>query len=79
MKARRRFDQLYWADLPFAGESPEVEAGMVKFRKGLIAAELNPTEVETWEHLNGLLLELSGTFKKASRKTSRSSGGEPNP
>jgi hypothetical protein len=78
-KARRRFEQLYWADLPFAGESTEVESGMVAFRKGLVAAEQTPTDVEAWTDLNSLLIKLSGTFKQATRKSLRPAQPKANP
>jgi hypothetical protein len=71
LKARRRFEQLYWADLPFAGESTEVARSMVTFRAGLVAAEMKPKDPEAWNGLNSLLIELSETFKQATRKTSR--------
>ncbi len=71
MKARRRYEQLYWADLPFAGESSEVASAMVKFRAGLVGAERTPTNFEAWADLNSLLIELSQTLKQASRQSSR--------
>jgi len=79
MKARRRFEQLYWADLPFAGESPEVESGMVDFRDGLIAAEQTPTDVAAWTNLNSFLLKLSNIFKGATRQSSASAQAKANP
>ena len=79
MKARRRFEQLYWADLPFAGESPEVESGMVAFRDGLMAAEQTPTEAAAWTHLNSLLIKLSKTFKGATRQSSGPAQAKANP
>jgi len=79
MKGRRRFEQLYWADLPFAGESTEVATGMVAFRKGLVAAERTPAEVEAWTGLNSLLIELSATLKQATRKSSRPAQTKTNP
>ena len=79
MKARRRFEQLYWADLPFAGESPEVESGMVAFRNGLVAAEQAPTDAEAWADLNSHLIKLSKTFKGATRQSSRPTQTNTNP
>ena len=79
MKARRRFEQLYWADLPFAGESSEVESGMVAFRDGLVAAEQTPTDVEAWTNLNSLLIKLSKIFKGATRQSSGPSQAKANP
>ena len=79
LKARRRFEQLYWADLPFAGESTEVASGMVAFRKGLVAAERTPAAAETWTGLNSLLIDLSGTLKKATRKASRPAQAKADP
>jgi hypothetical protein len=37
--ARARYEQLYWADLPFFGEHNAVASAMVAFRKVLTAAE----------------------------------------
>ena len=78
-KARRRFEQLYWADLPFAGESTEVASGMIAFRKGLLAAETTSTEVEAWASLNSLLIDLADTLKQATRKSSRPAQTKSNP
>lgn len=71
MRARRRYEQLYWADLPFAGESAEVESAMVEFRRGLISAEMSPNDVQAWTGLNSLLIDLSKTLKRASRQSSK--------
>ena len=79
MKARRRFEQLYWADLPFAGESPEVESGMVAFRDGLMAAEQTPTDVAAWTNLNSILFKLSKIFKGATRQSSGPAQAKANP
>lgn len=79
IKARRRFEQLYWADLPFAGESPDVASGMVAFRKDLVAAEKTPTDAEAWTGLNSFLIQLSETLKEATRKSSRPAQGKANP
>jgi hypothetical protein len=56
---RARFNQLYWADLPFARESPKVASAMVAFRNGLLAAEAAPGNAVAWSKLNGLLISLS--------------------
>jgi hypothetical protein len=72
MKARRRFEQLYWADLPFAGESSEVASKMIDFRNGLIAAEKTSSAGEAWPELNSLLIQLSETLRQATRKSSAS-------
>jgi hypothetical protein len=79
MKARRRFEQLYWADLPFAGESSEVESGMVAFRDGLVAAEQAPKDVAAWNNLNSLLIKLSKIFKGATRQSSGPAQVKANP
>jgi hypothetical protein len=58
-QARKRFEQLYWADLPFAGESQEVIAAMIAFRDGLMEAEAAPKDQIKWSELNRLMYELS--------------------
>jgi hypothetical protein len=63
-KARARFDQLYWADLPYVRESSEVSDAMVKFRKGLVAAEAAPADAEAWSQLAVLLIRLSTTLAR---------------
>ena len=79
MKLRRRFEQLYWADLPYAGESPTVSSSMIAFRSGLQAAEKNFESAEQWEGLNSLLISLSDTLKEATRKSSRPTQTKANP
>lgn len=79
LKARRRFEQLFWADLPFAGESTEVVRSMVAFRGGLVAAEKTPADAEAWTGLNSLLIKLSETFKLATRKSVRPAQAKANP
>ena len=37
--ARRRFEQLYWADLPYVREGPAVAQAMIAFRAVLVGAE----------------------------------------
>ena len=66
MKARRRFEQLYWADLPFAGEPPSVAVAMVEFREGLLKAESKTPDSPEWKEASKLLLKLSETLSKAS-------------
>ena len=48
LRARSRFNQLYWADLPHAGESQTVVSAMVAFRIQLIAAERAKTDAAEW-------------------------------
>jgi hypothetical protein len=57
--ARVRFDQLYWADLPYVGESQDVERAMVGFRNQLLAAEAAPDQKEAWADLYRSLLGLA--------------------
>ncbi|UCD77236.1 MAG: hypothetical protein JSW26_17635 [Desulfobacterales bacterium] len=64
-KARARFEQLYWADLVFAGESLPVEKGMVDFRNALIAVEEAPDDDSKWRALNMSLLKLSQVLKES--------------
>ena len=72
MKARSRYEQLYWADLPFAGESQEVVRAMIEFRKALVAAEQKPSDSNAWDELNTELIELSATLREEIRKASGS-------
>ena len=72
IKARSRYEQLYWADLPFAGESQEVVRAMIEFRKALVAAEQKPSDSNAWDELNSKLIELSATFREEIRKASGS-------
>jgi len=66
VQARARFNQLYWADLPYAGESEQVIRAMIGFRKQLIIAEDAGSEVDGrkhWEQLNRKLIELSSALR----------------
>jgi hypothetical protein len=67
IKARVRFNQLYWADLPYAGESQAVITAMIAFRNQLMAAESLPDDKEAWELLNIRLIELSGALRVSER------------
>lgn len=61
--ARIRFNQLYWADLPYAGESPAVITAMINFRRSLVNAENSPVNPKLWTALNGRLIELSKALR----------------
>ena len=63
VEARARYEQLYWADLPYAGESSEVEAAMVLFRMHLLEAERDGSDVEAWTQLNYQLINLSEALR----------------
>jgi hypothetical protein len=63
--ARSRFEQLYWADLPYAKESSEVARSMIDFRNGLLAVDRNPNDERLWEQLDLNLLSLSGTLRQS--------------
>lgn len=62
---RARYEQLYWADLPFAKESTEVDSAMAGFRKTLIEAERNPSNPEAWRDLETDLLSLSKALQRS--------------
>jgi len=64
MAARARFEELYWADLPYVGESDGVSRAMVSFRNDLIAIE-NGTgnTASAVTSLNQDMLELSAKLK----------------
>lgn len=67
-QARARFDQLYWADLPYAGESDQVISAMIEFRNQLIVAENAGSSVEgreQWEKLNRNLIGLSSALRQS--------------
>lgn len=66
--ARIRYNQLYWADLPFAGESKAVENAMIAFRDQLNKAESSPGDEGAWEELNAQLLQLSWALRKTTPK-----------
>jgi hypothetical protein len=61
--ARVRFDQLYWADLPYVRESPAVERAMVDFRNQLLLAEAAPGDKKLWQDLSRSLISLSRTLR----------------
>ena len=46
-QARARFNQLYWADLPYAGESQKVIEAMIAFRQGLLLASISTAQEMT--------------------------------
>ena len=56
---RARYEQLYWADLPFAKESGSVAQAMIAFRTALVEAELNPKNPDAWQNLEIKLFQLS--------------------
>jgi hypothetical protein len=65
VQARIRYNQLYWADLPFARESPEVAGAMVSFREQLLIAERAPADPGAWNDLNRRLINLSTVLRDA--------------
>jgi hypothetical protein len=65
VQARARFNQLYWADLPYAGESQKVIEAMIAFRQGLLEAEGAPKKLEAWDNLSRRLIELSKALRES--------------
>lgn len=72
VQARARYNQLYWADLPYAGESQQVATAMIEFRKQLILAEAATPESsrlaegrKEWEELNRRLITLSAALRES--------------
>ena len=65
VQARVRYNQLYWADLPYAGESQAVIAAMIAFRNELMAAERTPSDKQAWDSLNRRLIELSNALRES--------------
>lgn len=70
IQARARYDQLYWADLPYANESEKVELAMIAFRENLKEAESSPNSKDKWEALNVRLIELSRALRESTPNTS---------
>ena len=69
VQARARYNQLYWADLPYAGESQEVIEAMIAFRTQLLVAEEKESRSEglkEWAELNLRLIRLSEALRKSS-------------
>lgn len=72
VQARARYNQLYWADLPFAGESQDVITAMIKFRNQLLIAEESGADLnrrEEWILLNSKLLDLSNALRESAPST----------
>ena len=63
IQARVRYNELYWADLPYARESPAVASAMVAFRDQLITAERAPADKQAWDELNIRLINLSRALR----------------
>lgn len=69
VQARARYNQLYWADLPYAGESKEVITAMIAFRDQLLIAEERGSRSEglkEWKELNNRLIQLSKALRESS-------------
>ena len=62
-QARVRYNQLYWADLPYAGESQGVVSAMIAFRAQLLIAESQPAGARAWDDLNRQLINLSTALR----------------
>ena len=63
--ARQRFEELYWADLPYVRESGEVSAAMISFRNALIAAESGPASgSDPAVGVNSAMLVLAAALSK---------------
>ena len=63
--ARQRFEELFWADLPYVGESKEVVDAMVSFRMALIAAESGPASgSDPAVGVNSAMLVLAAALSK---------------
>ena len=59
--AWKRFEELYWSELPLAKESLAMESAMVGFRQSVINAQEAPRENDNkeWGAVNKALLHLS--------------------
>lgn len=67
-KARARFEQLYWAELPYVSESSEVEKAMVRFRDALLDVEAKRADRSQLEQA---LLKLSHVLSQSQQATSK--------
>lgn len=72
--ARARFNQLYWAELPYAGESRQVIREMIAFRNQLQTAEASegPDSQQEWDKLNTALIRLSKALRESTPANSQS-------
>lgn len=66
-EARARFEQLYFADLPFFGEHRQVASGMVDFRQALMTAEASRETGTAWTKAQSELLDLSAILSSCTR------------
>ena len=68
---RARFNQLYWADLPFVDESNDVASAMVEFRNKLQAAEkVGADDAKAWDNTNLALISLSRVLRNSTAAVS---------
>ena len=74
--ARRRFEQLYWADLPYVGEGPGVKKAMIDFRKVLVAAETT-SPAGALPNLNNVMIGLGDALRDEDPKKNPSCGRGP--
>jgi hypothetical protein len=65
LQARKSFERLYWADLPYVRESAPVVEGMVAFRKALDLIERAGTDARPDDGpLNKAMIELARALSK---------------
>ena len=74
--ARRRFEQLYWADLPYVGEGKPVEDKMIAFRKVLVAAE-TAAPAGQMPNLNVAMIDLGTALRDDDPKKAVACGRGP--
>ena len=67
IEASKRYYQLYWADLPYYGESQPVISTMMEFKKQFDKIE-NDRTTEQWEAMNIALIELAETLREETKK-----------
>ncbi|GAA3653695.1 hypothetical protein [Flavivirga jejuensis] len=67
IEASKRYYQLYWADLPYYGESQPVISTMIEFKKKFDKIE-NDSDVEQWRAMNIALIKLAKTLKEETKK-----------
>ena len=66
--ARARYEQLYWAELPYVKEDENVANAMIEFRTQLIKAESMSKVEQVWTDLDLRLISLSKALSDSTSK-----------
>jgi|SRR5688572_28742640 len=70
--ASKRFYQLYWADLPFYGESQAVVKRMVAFKTELDNIQ-NKDDIKNWQNMDNELIHLATALRDESDALNKTS------